>query len=343
VWALIGQKHIDADEVSSEDRIYGAIKGLVASLDDPYSSFLDPEENSYFSDNLAGEFGGVGMEVEMQDGLLVVVSPLKESPAYKAGIKPGDIVSAVNGESLIGMSIDQSIQLIRGEVGKDVELSVFRPDEEENLEITITRAIIELPVIDTRIEDDVFIIELYSFTESSSQLFISALEEFIDSNVPYLVLDLRGNPGGYLGAAQDIASWFLPAGKSITIEKTADGGEYVYRSKGFDVFTDELKMVVLVNGGSASASEIVAGALRDHEKATIVGTQTFGKGTVQELIKLNKDSALKVTIAKWLTPNGISISEGGLEPDVIVEITKEDVEAEIDPQLEKAIEVVKGL
>lgn len=343
VWRLIDEKFPESSAVDSEARVHAATKGLVESLGDKYSQFFDPEEADYFNQNLSGEFGGVGMEVGAREEGIVVISPLKDSPAYKAGIKAGDVIVAVDGEPLSGVSIDEAVQQIRGEVGTEVVLTMYREGDEGTREVKIIRDTIKVPTIDTHIEDGVFVIELYSFSETSPKLFREALQEFIDSNVQYLVLDLRGNPGGFLEAAIDMASWFLPEGKVVVTESYAEGDEDVHRSKGYDVFNQNLKFVILVDGGSASASEILAGALQDHDMATIVGTQTFGKGSVQELVPVKGGGSLKITVAKWLTPDGLSISDNGLTPDVEVEFTEEDVEADRDVQLEKAIEVVKGL
>jgi len=343
VWRLMDEKSPDSSEADSQERVYSATRGLVESLGDAYSSYFDPEESEYFNQNLAGEFSGVGMEVGMREGNIVVISPLKDTPSYKAGIKAGDFVLAVDGESITDMTIDQAVKIIRGEKGTEVVLTIFREGEKETQDITIVRDTIQVPTLETSIKDGVFIIELFSFSETSPVLFREALQEFIDSGEQYLILDLRGNPGGYLEASRDMASWFLPEGKIVVTEDYGDGEDLVHRSKGYDIFNENLKFVVLVDGGSASASEILAGAFEDHEIATLVGSQTFGKGSVQELIPVKGGGSLKLTVAKWLTPNGLSISDNGLTPDVEVEVTLEDIEAEIDAQLDKAIEVVKSL
>jgi len=343
VWRLMDEKSPDSSEADSQERVYSATRGLVESLGDAYSSYFDPEESEYFNQNLAGEFSGVGMEVGMREGNIVVISPLKDTPSYKAGIKAGDFVLAVDGESITDMTIDQAVKIIRGEKGTEVVLTIFREGEKETQDITIVRDTIQVPTLETSIKDGVFIIELFSFSETSPVLFREALQEFIDSGEQYLILDLRGNPGGYLEASRDMASWFLPEGKIVVTEDYGDGEDLVHRCKGYDIFNENLKFVVLVDGGSASASEILAGAFQDHEIATLVGSQTFGKGSVQELIPVKGGGSLKITVAKWLTPNGLSISDNGLTPDVEVEVTLEDIEAEIDAQLDKAIEVVKSL
>jgi len=341
VWKLVDEKFVGIKDITTKQKIEGATKGLVESLGDDYSLFFDEKEAEYFNQNLSGEFGGVGMEVGIRDGLITVISPLKDTPAYRAGIIAGDVLISIDGVSATDMGIDEAVKLIRGEVGTEVTLAMYREQGQEKKDFTLERAVISVPTIETSVSDDVFIIELFSFSEQSPLLFQTALQEFIDSGEKYLILDLRGNPGGFLEASRDIASWFLPEGKPIVIEQYADGSEIVHRSRGFDVFKEGLPFVVLVDGGSASASEILAGALQDYGIATIVGTKTFGKGSVQELIPVKQGGSLKVTVAKWFTPERQSISEGGLTPDVLIEATEEEILLTEDLFLEKAIEVVK--
>ncbi len=218
----------------------------------------------------------------------------------------------------------------------------MREGESEPKEITVVRDVIEIPTLDTENRTDgIFVIKLYNFYEKSPLFFQKALTEFANSGKSKLILDLRGNPGGYLDAAVDMASWFLPTGKTIVSEDfgTTVSGR-IHRSKGYDIFSDELQMVVLVDGGSASASEILAGALSEHGVAKLVGTQTYGKGSVQEVVKVTKDTSLKITVAKWLTPKGVSISEKGLTPDYVIPVTKADITKKIDPQLAKAVQIL---
>lgn len=342
VWNLIDQKYPGADRVLDQDRVWGSISGLVDSLDDPYSVFFSPEEAKFFEENINGEFGGVGIEIGMKEGILTVIAPLKDTPADRAGIKSGDKIIKIDDTLTADISIDKAVGLIRGEEGTTVTLTVFREEEEEPLEISIVRGIINIPTIETELlSANIFIIRLFNFSSNSPQLFRDALQEFINSQAQKLILDLRGNPGGFLDASIDMASWFLPSGKTVVVESSGVGGEEkIYRSKGYDIFNKNLKFVILVDGGSASASEILAGALQEHGIATVVGNQTYGKGSVQELIDVTSDTSLKITTAEWLTPNGISISEDGLTPDVIVEITKEDIEEERDPQLKEAIKIL---
>jgi carboxyl-terminal processing protease len=238
------------------------------------------------------------------------------------------------------MTLDEAVFLIRGERGTPVTLTISREGQKQPLEIKIVRDNIQIPILDTEKKDNgIFVIKLYNFSENSPDAFRNALREMISSGSDKLILDLRGNPGGYLEASVDMASWFLPPGKIVSIEDFGNSDQENYRSRGYDIFKN-LPFVILVDEGSASASEILAGALQDYKIATLVGTKTFGKGSVQELVPITGDTSLKLTIARWLTPNGRSISEKGLEPDVEVKMTEEDRNAGKDPQMQKAIEIL---
>lgn len=344
VWNLIDKKFPDAKNVSSEDRVRGAIAGLVGSLGDPYSVYFDPDETKNFQEEISGNFTGVGMEVGMKDGVLTVISPLKDTPAYKAGIKAGDRILKIDSKETVNMTTDEAVKLIRGEKGTKVTLVVVRKDETTPVEISIVRDVINIPTIDTEIvSNDVFVIRLYTFSANSTQLFKNAIQEFVKSGKEKLVLDLRGNPGGYLSAAVDMASWFLPTGKVVAVEDFGENRKAKeYRSAGYDIFKKGLKFAILIDEGSASASEIFAGAMQDYNKAILIGEQSYGKGSVQEVVDVTKDTILKITVAKWLTPSGKSISETGLTPDVEVSISKEDKEKHRDPQLDKAVEVLNN-
>ena len=344
-WSILNQRFVsDNGAVDEQEKVWGAIKGLVDSYGDPYTTFMPPVEAKMFDEDISGNFGGVGMEIGMKDGVITVVAPLKNTPADQAGIKAGDKIIEIDGKITSGVSVDEAVRLIRGESGTEVVLLVIHPDTNEPIEISITRGTIEIPTIDTELRaDGVFVISLYNFSANSPNLFRDALREFIESETDKLVLDLRGNPGGYLDAAVDMASFFLPAGKAIVREDFGEKEEEViYRSRGYDIFNENLKMVVLIDGGSASASEILAGALSEHSKAKLVGTKTFGKGSVQELLPITSDTSLKVTVARWLTPNGKSISKEGLMPDYVVEITEADITGDRDPQMEKAVQILLG-
>lgn len=343
-WNIINEKSPEAGKITDQDRVYGAISGLVGSLNDPYSVFFNPEDSKDFEDQVSGNFSGIGLEVGLKDKVLTAIAPLKDTPAYRAGLKPGDQILKIDKTVTSNLTIDEAIKLIRGDAGTTVSLTIFRTGEKTPREVKIMREIINTPTLDTeKRPDGIFVIKLYSFTANSANLFRDAMKEFVDSGDDKLLLDLRGNPGGYLDAAVDMASWFLPEGKTVVTEDY--GGKQapdVLRSKGYDIFTDKLKFVILIDGGSASASEILAGAMQDQGKAKLVGAQSFGKGSVQEVVDLTPDTILKITVAKWLTPNGTSISEKGLTPDYPVEITQKDLDNKVDPQLNKAVQLLLG-
>lgn len=327
---------------TNENKVYGAIAGLTSSYGDPYTVFFPPKESSDFNEEVRGNFEGVGMEVAIKDNVLTVVAPLRNTPAERAGMKPGDQILKIDKFFTSGMTTEKAVEHIRGPHGTTVTLVVKRNGGSATEDIKITRDVINIPTIDTKLRDDgVFVISLYNFSANSASLFRDALREFILSGTDKLVLDLRSNPGGYLDAAVDMASFFLPMGKTVVIEDSgANSKQKPERSRGYDVFTNKLKMVVLIDQGSASASEILAGALHEHGIAKLVGEKSFGKGSVQELIEITPGTSLKVTIAKWLTPKGHSISQNGLEPDVKVEVTKKDIEKKIDAQMDKAVAIL---
>jgi carboxyl-terminal processing protease len=281
------------------------------------------------------------MEMAQKDGILTVVAPLKNTPAYKAGILANDKIVKINDKSTKDLTTDGAIDLIRGEPGTKVSITIAREGASDFKVFDLIRDKISIPTVETenRKSAGVFVIKLYSFSAQSPELFRKALTEFADSGSSKLVLDLRNNPGGYLEAAVSMASWFLPEGEIIVKEigKT-EKDTVVHKSKGPGIFKDKIDMVILINKGSASASEILAGALSEYGTATLIGQQSFGKGSVQELMKLTSDTSIKITVAKWYTPKGISISDSGLTPKIILENNKE---AGKDDQLEAAINFFK--
>ena len=346
VWNLLDQKFVTSSTSvphTTEEKIQGAIAGLVHSYGDPYTVYMPPEDATAFDEDISGNFSGVGMEVGIHDDIITVIAPLPGSPSEKAGFIAGDSIVKINGTSTERMTVDEAVRLIRGEKGTEVTFTIVREGKSEFKEIKVIRDTITIPTSKIEKKDDVFIISLYSFNAISEAEMQTALREYVKSKKKKLILDLRGNPGGYLQSAVSIASYFLPIGKTVVRESFGDGShEEVYRSSGKELGASAPeKFVVLVDGGSASASEILAGALKEHKVATIIGAQTFGKGSVQELVKLKDGASLKVTIARWLTPNGTSISEGGLAPDIVVERTPEDRTNNKDPQMEAALEFMK--
>ncbi len=325
-----------------QERVWGMIQGLASSLRDPYTVFLPPTDAEIFEADISGAFEGVGMEIAVRSGILTVVSPLKDSPAEKAGLRAADIIAKIDDRDTAGMDVSEAVKIIRGTKGTQVTFLIYREGEKEALTIKVTRDVINIPTIKSETIDGVFIISLYNFSAVSSDVFRKELQSFVDSGNDKLILDLRGNPGGYLQASVDMASWFLPAGKVVVTEdygKRAD--PIVHRSRGYNIFNENLKMVILVDKGSASASEILAGALRHYKIATLVGMPTFGKGSVQELVDITPETSLKITVARWLGPDDVQIPDIGIAPDIEVKPTDKDREEANDVQRKRAIEFLK--
>ncbi|MFA4846283.1 MAG: S41 family peptidase, partial [Patescibacteria group bacterium] len=329
--------HASSTLPTTKDRLFGAISGLASSYGDPYTVFFPPEEAKAFAESISGSFAGVGMEIDIKDGILTVIAPLKGTPADAAGIKAGDLIIAIDGKSTDGIPVDSAVRKIRGPVGTTVGLSIIRGGKP--LDIKIIRATIQVPETEDGLDatSGVYHIALYEFTSNSADLFNQAFARFKASGSTKLVVDLRNNPGGYLEAAVDIASHFIPEGAPVVTEDF-DGKEpsNVHSSLGYNDLPKGTKVVVLLDGGSASASEILAGALQDGKIATLIGTKSFGKGSVQTLIDLDGGS-LKITVARWVTPAGHWIMGNGVTPDIIVPFTQADATAEKDPQMARAI------
>jgi len=338
------EKFVNKEEIDVQKIIYGAIEGMVRSLEDPYTVFLPPEETKKFIEDTKGSFEGVGMEISIKDSYLQVITPLEGTPAQRAGLRAGDKITKIDDKSTIDMTIDEAVSLIRGPKGTRVTLTVFREDWEKTREFEITRAVIEIPSLKWEMkEDNIAYLKLYHFTEKAGSDFQAAAFEILNSPAEKIILDLRNNPGGYLDVAQEISGWFLERGQAVAIEDFGRKEERkIYKSKG-PARLSGYPIVVLINRGSASASEILAGALRDNREILLIGEKTFGKGSIQELARLREGSSLKVTIARWLTPKGELISGIGLEPDIKIEMTEKDYEQEKDPQLDKAIEIIREM
>ncbi|MDE2071737.1 MAG: PDZ domain-containing protein, partial [Patescibacteria group bacterium] len=332
--------HASSSIPTNDQKLYGAIAGLTASYGDPYTVFFPPQQAQEFNEDIQGSFGGVGMELGEKGNDIVVIAPLKDSPAEAAGVRSGDVLIAIGATSTDGMTVDQAVGLIRGPVGTKVTVTFARLGVSRPIVITITRQTINIPIIDSyKRGDGTFVISLYSFSQNSPDLFRSALRDFFNSGSTNLILDLRSNPGGYLEAAVDMASYFLPVGDSIVTEDFRGRADNItHRSYGYNVFANKkLSMAILVDQGTASAAEILSGALSQHGVAKLIGTRTFGKGSVQQLMDLGGGAELKITVARWLTPNGTSISDGGLQPDIKVDRTQDDVTAGKDPQMDAAV------
>jgi carboxyl-terminal processing protease len=303
---------------------------------------MKPQETKQFMEDVSGRFEGVGMEIGVKANGLQVIAPLEGTPAQRAGLRAGDKIIKIDGQSTQDMTVDEAARLIRGPKGTKVTLTIFRDEWDKVQDIEIERAVIKIPSLEWKlIDDNIAYIKIYHFTERAGFEFSKIAIQVLASGADRIILDLRNNPGGYLEVANNIASYFLKKGSLITIE---DSGEQKkeHRSRMGSVFT-EYPMVILINEGSASGSEILAGALRDNRGIKLIGKQSFGKGSVQRLEDLSDGSSLKVTTAKWLTPKGETIHGVGLKPDIEVDLTEQDYLNNKDPQLDKAIEVIKNL
>lgn len=342
VWDLL-EKKFYKQPLSDKDRFYGSIKGMVASLGDPYTEFMTPDETKRFQDDLSGSFQGIGIEIGLRSDVLTVIAPIAGSPAEKAGLRSGDAILKIDGEDTSNMQLNDAVTKIRGDKGTTVKLTIFHKGANKTEEISIVRDDIEVKTVVVNYLDNnqVAHIELSRFGETTSDEFAKAIGEIRQKNISRIVLDLRNDPGGLLSTSVDIASKFIEKG-TVVIQKAGDGSEITYERKGDSPFKDA-KVVVLMNEGSASASEILAGALRDDRDVKLIGEKSYGKGSVQDVEVLPDGSSIRITIARWLTPKGTSINETGLQPDIKVDLTQEDVNAGRDPQLDKALETVKAL
>ncbi len=347
LWNAIGvlnDKYIDKP-LDQQKILYGAVSGAVAALGDPYTSFFDPGQLQDFQSQLSGSFSGIGAEVGEKDGNIVIVAPLDGTPAQRAGILAGDIIVKVNGTSTQGWTVDQAVDQIRGPKGTQVTLSLVRQGKDAPFDLAITRDDIQVKSVKWSYKDiqaggqtkTIAIISMSEFGGDTKSLFDQAAADALKHHASGIVLDLRNNPGGYLQTAVDVASYWLNKGDLVVSEAHSDGTVNKYEAEGNNELNG-IKTVVLINGGSASAAEILSGALHDHGLAQLVGEKSFGKGSVQELVDLPGGSAVKVTVAKWITPNGVNLNHNGLDPDVPVKLTPDDVNAGKDPQLDQALQ-----
>ncbi len=338
VWTLVRSSYVE-QPVSEKAMYYGSIAGMVASLNDPYSTYFTPEESQSFDEQLAGSFFGIGAQLDTKEGRIVVVASLPGTPADRAGLRSGDAIVAIDATSTEGMSVDEAVTHIRGPKGTSVSLSILRGNVEEPQVISMVRDEISVDSVKYTMKDDhVAVIDISMFNEDTSSLFAEAASSAVKDGATSIVLDLRNNPGGLLDAAIDLAGYWIPKGGTAVIEDIR-GEQSSYPTSGSAQLRD-IPTVVLVNGGSASASEILSGALQDAQEATIVGEQTFGKGCVQEFHDLPDGGAVKITVARWLTPLGRSIDKQGITPDVIVPLTLEDAHAKHDTQYSAALDIL---
>lgn len=323
-------------DLTVDELMEGLKEGLVKASGDPYTEYLNDEEATSFDEGLSGSFTGIGAELGKDEQLIVIVSPLNGFPAEEAGLQPRDAIVEIDGENAYDISITEAVEKIRGPEGSTVKLTVIR-DETERLEFEITRAQITIPSVEYEIRDDnIGVLTISRFGADTTELVRQAAEEFESKDVEGIVVDLRGNPGGLLDSAVEVSSLWVEEGEVILEEKQSGETIRTLRGIGGAILSD-IPTVILINEGSASASEIMAGALRDQGKATIIGDTSYGKGSVQQLIDFGDGTKLKVTIARWFTPEGKNIDEEGIKPDQEVKLTTEDIEAERDPQLDAAI------
>ncbi|MFA6524993.1 MAG: S41 family peptidase [Patescibacteria group bacterium] len=338
-WKTLQNKYY-ARPVSESDLFYGALAGMSASVGDPYTVFFDPEISKDFTAQINGTFDGIGIEIGIKDEKLVVIAPLPETPAAKAGIIAGDHIASINGNDTTGMTLDAAVTMIRGEKGTSVDLGIIKEGSEEVVNLSIVRDTIVVESVHWEmLEGNIAHLILSDFNENTDAGFEKAIREITLAEPKGIIFDLRNNPGGFLTTAVNVAGYFIPKDEVVLIEDFGNGNKHEYTVENGDNFVD-YPMVVLVNGGTASASEIVAGAIQDHKVATVLGEQSFGKGTVQELKEFTDGSSLKITVAQWLTPNGRSINKEGITPDVIVENSQADVESGIDTQLNRAVKIL---
>lgn len=335
VWRLLQKQYIEPAKLETKTMVFGAVSGLVASIGDPYTLFMTPQDTKVFENALSGTLEGIGAQLDLKNGHVLVVAPLKGSPAEKAGLQSKDDILSVNGTSVEGLSLENVVALIRGPKGTSVTLEVLRGSSLQPLTLTMLREAIHIPSVESSVvktaTGSIGLVALNQFGDDSVAELRKALKALPVKELKGLVLDLRFNGGGYLDGAVDLVSMFQPSGTVVTVAKR-NGDPDVHIVSGSPLLPD-IPLVVLINGGSASASEITAGALQDSKRATIIGTQSFGKGTVQELIELPGGSSLRVTTAHWLTPSGHDLGKKGVTPDFIVDRTLEQYQSGYDPQL----------
>ncbi len=341
---VVEDNYIDKANIDQQKVLYGAIRGAISAAGDQYTEFFSPEELANFRTSLSGSFSGIGAEVDKKDDNIVIVAALDDTPAKRAGLLPKDIIAQIDGQSTFNMSIDQAVNKIRGQKGTQVTLTILRDSRDQPFEVKITRDTITVKSVkwsyQTVNNKNIGIITLSRFGDDTKDLFIQAMNDIASHRVDGLVLDLRDDPGGYLELSVDLASQWVPKDKVVVTEAHSDGTSIPYNSSGLGRLAN-MKTIVLINGGSASAAEILAGALRDYNIAKLVGEKSFGKGSVQQLIELpGTSSAVKVTIANWITPSGKNLNHDGLVPDIEVKLSEEDTANNRDPQLDRALQEI---
>lgn len=344
VWTTLSEKYVDHKKIVPKQMMFESIKGMVSSVGDPYTFFLTPEENKNTKDDLGGKFEGIGAQLGLKNNKIVVIAPIKGSPAAAAGILSGDIITAVDGASTEKWTLPQAVSKIRGKGGTVVKLTLSR--SEKSLTMSITRREIKVPTVELSFKNKVAVLKLSRFGDDTNaewdKAVMSIAEKWKNAEVTGMVLDVRDNPGGYLQSAVYLASEFLDPGMVVVKQESKSTPSEIYKSDRTGKLIG-IPLAILINEGSASASEIVAGALADYKKAVLVGKKTFGKGSIQEAVDLKDGAGLHVTIAKWILPKGLWINKVGVKPHVEVEnkqVEGNTLEEKDDKQLEKAIEVV---
>ncbi|MBI2462649.1 MAG: S41 family peptidase [Candidatus Spechtbacteria bacterium] len=341
VWKRIHTQYVYNDKLDDSQLIYGAIRGMLGAVGDPYSVFFNPQESKDFLETVNGQFDGIGAEVGMRDSQLTIIAPLKDSPAERSGLKAADQITTIDSVSTKGMTLEEAVSKIRGLRGTNVVLGIARQNGEQKIfSITITRETIKVPSMKWEMKDgNIAAISFFQFSERSPQDFQKIVEEIQRADTRGIILDLRNNPGGYLSAAVDIAGWFLPKNQIVVTEDFGRENTEEHTTKG-PATLQNMPLVVLINKGSASASEILAGALLDNRQVPLIGEKSFGKGSVQQLDSLSGGSSLKITVARWLTPSGRSIQEQGIDPTITV---KQNESSKEDDQLNKALDTIMEL
>lgn len=350
VWDKLHEKYVDADTLDAKKLVYGAISGMVDAAGDPYTNFFEPVTSRKFQEEVSGEFSGVGMEIGKRDNLITVIAPIKDSPAIKAGIRAQDVILKIDDTSTEGMSVEEAVNLIRGKKGTTVTITIAREGQTEPLVFKLVRDTIRIPAVDWKLIGTTAYLQIYSFNANVDGEFVRAAQEILASNADRLIVDVRGNPGGLLDSSVNIAGWFITPGSVVVQERYGNGLVDQLRAQG-NAQLAKYPTVILIDGGSASAAEILAGALHDLRNIPLIGQTSFGKGSVQTLESFYNGSSLKVTIAKWLTPNGVNISAAGITPTIEIKIDPKAFqengwiigEPGKDPQLDKALQVIKTL
>ncbi|PWB38979.1 MAG: hypothetical protein C3F02_01055 [Parcubacteria group bacterium] len=341
-WQAIHNDYLDKNKVNDKDLFYGVISGMVSALGDPHSVFLTPSLTDEFTQELDGTFYGIGAELGRKNGSLVIIAPLDGSPAEKAGLKAGDRILAIDQVDATDMSVNEAISKIRGDLGKTVVLTILPPDGKETKDVGIVRSKIDIPSVKYKLVDGLAVVEITSFNSDTSSRFTAVAQKVLKDNPKGIIVDLRNDPGGFLDSAVEITSSWLEPGQVVVRETYGDKRNDIEHKAIKRLSLAKFKTVVLINEGSASASEIMAGALQDYGLAQVVGVTSFGKGSVQQLIPLTDNSSIKLTVARWLTPQGRTIDGQGIKPNFEVKLTEDDYNNDLDPQFDMAKKMILG-